>query len=63
MPAFLQKNTVETTGAGDTFCGYFLASLSAAKPLKEAMNLANQAAALACTKKGASNSIPLLKDL
>lgn len=56
-------DVVDTTGAGDTFCGFFLASIAKGMGIEEAMDLANRAAARSCTVKGASNSIPDLADL
>ena len=49
---------VDTTGAGDTFCGAFTAALSQQSALGDALRLASAAAALACTKMGAQASIP-----
>lgn len=49
---------VDTTGAGDTFTGYFIAALLAGHTPHEAMVRATQASALACLTKGASNAIP-----
>ncbi len=49
---------VDTTGAGDTFCGALVAALAHAQPLTEAMRRASAAAALACTKMGAQSSVP-----
>lgn len=54
---------VDTTAAGDTFCGFFLASISKSMPIQDSMDLANYAASITCTKKGASNSIPLLDQI
>lgn len=51
-------NTVDTTAAGDTFCGYFLAGVSAGKSLEECLRHASIASALAVTVKGAAPSIP-----
>lgn len=56
-------DAIDTTGAGDTFCGYFLSSISRGKSVEESMNIANKASAFACTIKGASNSIPEIGDL
>lgn len=57
---------VDTTGAGDTFCGVLVAALSQGQALQEsllqslpsALRLASAAAALACTRLGAQSSVP-----
>ncbi|MBO5051560.1 MAG: ribokinase [Clostridia bacterium] len=49
---------VDTTGAGDTFTGYFLASVSAGMPVPQAMELSARAAAVAVTRNGAAVAIP-----
>lgn len=49
---------VDTTAAGDTFCGYFIAGLAQGLPVRENLERAGMASALAIGKKGASNSIP-----
>ena len=54
---------VDTTGAGDTFLGYFVASLAGGLASKEALELGSAAGALACTKKGAANSVPKRDEL
>lgn len=54
---------VDTTGAGDTFCGYFVALLSQGKDPLEALTVANKAAALKVTKLGTANAIPNLPDV
>lgn len=64
-PALLQKNTIETTGAGDTFFAsvinfvleYGLDDLSE-HSLAEMLTFANAAAALITTKKGALRVMP-----
>ncbi len=53
----------DTVGAGDTFCGYFSSCLDQGKKLEDALILANRAAAIACTKFGAQNSVPMLRDI
>lgn len=52
--------TVDTTAAGDTFTGYFIASLSHGNSPKESLNLAAKASALTVSKSGAADSIPFL---
>lgn len=62
---FLQENTIETTGAGDTFCGcvlhyiceYGLENLTE-DGLKEMLIFANGAASLITTRKGALRVMP-----
>ena len=49
---------VDTTGAGDTFCGVLVAALGAGEPLPVALRRASAAGALACTQAGAQSSIP-----
>ena len=57
QPAFAVA-AVDTTAAGDTFCGVLVASLSLQLTLSQALERASAAAALACTKHGAQTSIP-----
>ena len=49
---------LDTTAAGDTFCGVLVAALSQGQSLGEALKIANAAGALACTTLGAQTSIP-----
>ena len=67
---FLQKNTIETTGAGDTFGGcvlhyvleYGLEGLTEDN-LTEMLRFANAAAALITTKKGALRVMPSREEI
>ena len=54
---------VDTTGAGDTFTGYFLASRAAGKDPREALRLASVASSLAVSRKGAGPSIPSAEEV
>lgn len=54
---------VDTTAAGDTFTGYYLASLQSGSDQATAMRLASKAAAIAVTIPGATSSIPRLADV
>jgi len=54
---------VDTTAAGDTFTGYFLASVIAGKTVEEALRLASIASSLAVSQKGAVDSIPPLEEV
>ena len=53
-----QVQTQDATAAGDTFVGYLACALAEGHPLAEAVKLANAAAALAVTQRGAHSSIP-----
>jgi ribokinase len=57
VPAVNVK-AVDTTAAGDTFTGYFLAALAEGKPVQTALQLAARAAAICVTRPGAADSIP-----
>lgn len=54
---------VDTTAAGDTYTGYFIAGLVEGMPLHMCMNLASRAAAVSVTRPGAAESIPWRKEL
>ena len=62
LPGF-RIAVVDTTAAGDTFCGYMASGLAGGLSLAEACSLANAAAALACTRAGAQPSIPFVDDV
>ncbi len=53
---------VDTTAAGDTFTGYFLAMLAAGHSAKKSAQVATIASGIAVTRKGASVSIPYLDE-
>lgn len=54
---------VDTTGAGDCFCGALAAALIDQTPLKDAIAWANQAAAISVTKAGAGPSMPAYEEV
>ena len=49
---------VDTTAAGDTYTGYFIAGLMKSMPLEQCMEHAAKAAAISVTRYGAADSIP-----
>lgn len=59
----LPTAVVDTTAAGDTFTGYFFASILSGKDPAEALLKAATASALAISKEGAAKSIPWAKDI
>ena len=61
-PAFCVE-VVDTTAAGDTFIGYFIAEISNGTPTTDAIKIATAASALTVSKKGASTSIPSKNDV
>ncbi|MBQ8597373.1 MAG: ribokinase [Lachnospiraceae bacterium] len=54
---------VDTTAAGDTFTGYFVALRAGGRSVEEALDLASKAAGMACARKGAAASIPELAEV
>lgn len=57
QPAF-HIEALDTTAAGDTFCGALVAALAQGVAWPQALRRASAAAALACTRLGAQSSIP-----
>lgn len=72
---FISKNTngefvpttkvdpVDTTAAGDVFNGYFASALANGNSFKKAIQVANAAAAISVTRKGAQPSAPTLLEV
>ena len=68
--AYLQSNTIDTTGAGDTFCGSCLGyiiendidNLNEEK-IKDMISFASAAASIVTTKKGAICSMPEIEEV
>lgn len=57
LPAF-PADVVDTTAAGDTFIGYFLAGINENMSIEEAATLASKASAICCSRPGAGTAIP-----
>lgn len=62
IPAF-KVEAVDTTAAGDTFCGGLCVALSEGKNLKDAIIFASKASSISVTRMGAQVSIPLRKEI
>lgn len=67
---FIQEKTIETTGAGDTFCGCILHYILehgldelSKEDLKEMLTFANSAASLVTTRKGALKVMPSKEEI
>ncbi len=62
QPAF-PTTVVDTTGAGDAFCGVFTASLAFGHPIEAALRWGQAAGALAAATPGAQPSMPRAEDI
>lgn len=54
---------VDTTAAGDTFTGYFISSIIDGMPVREGLEMAAKASAIAVSRPGATASIPLRQEV
>lgn len=55
--------SVDTTAAGDTFTGFFIGGILRGLTVKETMDMASKAAAIAVTRMGAAPSIPDIQEV
>lgn len=62
VPA-VRVNAVDTTGAGDAFCGCLAASLAEHRLLRDSLHRASAAGAHAVTRHGAFSSLPSREDV
>jgi ribokinase len=62
LPAF-PVDAVDTTAAGDAFCGTLAAALARGAGLEEAAGQAGAAGALAATRMGAVPSLPTAEEV
>lgn len=59
----IKVESVDSTGAGDTFTGFFVSYFYQGKSVRDCLKFASLASALSVTKSGASISIPSLCDV
>lgn len=59
----IKVDAVDTTAAGDVFNGYLAVAMLDVKNIREAILIANKAAAISVTRKGAQPSIPKMSEL
>ncbi len=62
QPAFAVQ-VVDTTGAGDAFCGVFTAALAAGRSAPDALRWGQAAGALAASRRGAQPSMPSANEI
>lgn len=62
VPAVVVE-AIDTTAAGDTFCGAFCVALTEGRDLRSAVEFGNRAAAISVTRKGALQSTPTRSEL
>ena len=62
QPIF-KVEAVDTTAAGDTFTGYFLAGLIEGMPVPDILRMSAKASSIAVTRKGAVPSIPYKEEV
>lgn len=62
VPA-LKVDAIDTTAAGDTFCGAISVAISEGKSLKEAVEFANKACSITVTRMGAQKALPYRKEI
>ena len=58
-----RREAIDTTAAGDTFCGAFCVGISEGLSVTDAVKMANTAAGISVTRKGAQSSIPYRKEV
>ena len=61
--AAFEVPVVDTTAAGDTFTGFFVAGILKKQPIRDVLLTATKAAAMAIQKEGAAQSIPFLSEV
>lgn len=61
--AAFKAQAVDTTAAGDTFTGFFIAGLMEGRDIQESMRRASMASSISVTRAGAAPSIPTVKEV
>lgn len=59
----VKVNAIDTTAAGDVFCGSVCVGLSEGKTILESVEMAAKASAITVTRMGAQSSIPIRSEL
>ena len=54
---------MDTTAAGDTFTGYFIAATIDGRSVQEALKMAAKASSIAVSRPGATPSIPTAEEV
>ncbi|MCD7962413.1 MAG: ribokinase [Rikenellaceae bacterium] len=63
VPIEVKVKAVDTTAAGDTFCGALCVAIAEGMSIRDAIRFANRASGITVTKMGAQVSIPYRKDI
>ena len=63
VPAFPAPEVVDTTGAGDTFTGFYVAAVARGEGVRQALTEGAAAAAIAVSRPGAAAAIPRRSEL
>ena len=58
-----KTDVVDTTAAGDTFSGFFIAGILVGEAVEKAMDMAARAAGIAISRPGAAPSIPKIEEV
>ena len=59
----LKVKAIDTTGAGDTFIGYFLAELMRGSEIEKCLEMGIKASSICVTRRGAADSIPKFNEI
>jgi ribokinase len=62
QPIF-KVQAVDTTAAGDTFTGYFIAGLASGMPIPEVLRMSAKASSIAVSREGAVPSVPYREEV